>query len=326
MATQTDDATSNNGESAQTSHIDKMAEVKRNLDAKAGGDSSDFADEDKDDTTNNDDAEADNANHDDDSADDTTDDDTTDDSTDDSEDDDDNADDKQGSDFRFSQFKGDGSEEAYRKNLENAYLNSSNEAINLKNERDGYERQVNAIKEAAGKDPEFGEKLLSLLNGGNGGGSNGSGGDNSDGSKVTQDSNNPFLKNAETEWNKKSEESVKAFVDANPEVMTDPKINADVKRWMRVFSNDIYENEGRLITAGEAMEMAYRHLGLDDKRTKTQDLVDGMKKNAAPTRPQAPKKKPSKSGGDTKQFSDLTMDIASRMGISKDRLAKGSKR
>lgn len=325
MATQTDDVTSNNGESAQTSYIDKMAEVKRNLDAKAGGDSSDFVDEDKDGTTNNDDAEADNATNDDTAGDDTTDDDTTDDSTDDSEDDTTDDDKTQGSDFRFSQFKGDGTEESYRKNLENAYLNSSNEAINLKNERDGFERQVEAIKAAAGKDPEFGEKLLGYLNGGNGS-QGGSGGDKSDDSKPTQDSNNPFLKNAETEWNKKSEESVKVFVDANPEVMTDPKINADVKRWMRVFSNDIYENEGRLITAGEAMEMAYRHLGLEDKRSKTQDLVDGMKKNAAPTRPQAAKKKPSKSGGNTKQFSDLTMDIASRMGISKERLAKGSKR
>ena len=133
--------------------------------------------------------------------------------------------------------------------------------------------------------------------------------------------------NAETEWNQNNEKSIKEFVDANPEVLTDPKINADVKRWTKVYTREVYESEGRLITTGEAMKMAYRQLGLEDKAKSTQSLVDGMKKNAAPTRPQGAKKKStSKKGGETKQFSDLTLTMAEKMGMTKERLVKGTKR
>lgn len=238
---------------------------------------------------------------------------------------DDSDSDKQGSEFRFSQFKGDGTPEAYTKNLEEAYLNSSTEALRIKEENEGLTNQVNAVKAAAQKDPEFGEKLISLLKDGDikqddkdstGGFSD----------QATQTSDNPFLVNAETEWNENNEKSVKEFVDANPEVMTDPKINSDVKRWARVFTNQVYQDEKRLITTGEAMEKAYRYLGLEDKRKSNQDLVDGMKQNAAPTRPQTGKKKSSSKKTDTKQFSDLTLKIASNMGISKERLQKGTKR
>lgn len=239
--------------------------------------------------------------------------------------------DGQGSEVRFSQFKGDGSQESYVKNLENGYLESSQEGIKQRDRADGLERQVNAIKEAANKDPEFGKKLLGYLQQGNGqqGGDGGSGDDGAGGNDVTQSSKNPFLVDAETTWNAKSEESAKEFADANPEVMTDPKINKEVKRWMRVFSNEVYESEGRLMMAGEAMAKAYAYLGYENKlkSDKTQNLVDGMKQNAAPTRPQAPKKKPtSNGGGNSKQFSDLTLNLADKMGISKERLEKGSKR
>lgn len=231
---------------------------------------------------------------------------------------------------RFSQFKGDGTSEAYVKNLEDGYQNSSQEAIRLKDERDSFERQVNAIKQAAAQDKEFGARLVDLLNGnGNGdsGDSKGSGNADDLSNKASGNSDNPFLKDAETNWNKESEAEAAKFAEANPEVLTDPKINEDVKRYMRIFSNDIYEREGRLIKAGEAMKMAYRTLGLEDKSETQGDLTNGLKQHAAPTRPQAPKKKSSGSGGnDSKQFSNLTLSIAQKMGMTKERLEKGSKR
>ena len=233
--------------------------------------------------------------------------------------------DDQASDFkpRLTQFAGDGKQETYLKNLEDAYLASSQEGIKNKDLAEGAQKQVDAIKAAAAKDPEFGKQILKLLNEHNEEAAKGGAGGFSD--QATQETTNPFLKNAETEWNAKNEESVKKFIEANPEVVTDPKINADVKRWSAVFAREAYEKEGKLITTGEAMDAAYRHLGLEAKRAEEQSLVDGMKKNAAPTRPQTAKKK-SSSKKDTKQFSELTLDYAKKMGISEERLAKGSKR
>lgn len=325
MANPTNDASNDSDKSTSTDLGEAFKDLKTQYEAEENGSKAPVTEEEDDDDAA-DDAEADNANDSDDADgaadDDSNDDDDSDD--DDSDDDDDDAKGKQGSEFRFSQFKGkEGTAEEYIKNLEDGYLNSSQEAIKIKDERDGFERQVNAIKAAAGKDPEFGEKLLSLLK------DNGSNDDDSGfgDDKATQTSKNPFLVNAETEWNQSNEKSIKEFVDANPEVLTDPKINADVKRWTKVYTREVYESEGRLITTGEAMKMAYRQLGLDDKAKSTQSLVDGMKKNAAPTRPQGAKKKPtSKKGGETKQFSDLTLTMAEKMGMSKDRLVKGTKR
>lgn len=223
--------------------------------------------------------------------------------------------------FQYPQFKGDGSAESYTSNLEKAYGESTTEAIRIKDERDVYERQVNAIKEAASKDKDFEKKIVELL-AGNGGSGDDKGDDKSsgiDGKIDGSKSDNPFLRDAQTKWETESAQEAKEFADANPEVLTDPKINADVKRWMRIFSNEEYERNGRLMKSGEAMSMAYNHLGLTDKRKAEQDLADGLKGQAAPTRPSAPKKKSTSS---SKQFSDLTLGIAGKMGISRDRLEK----
>lgn len=342
MANKSDDSQGEDSNQPTLSAQERMAEVKRTLDTKAGGDSSEYVDDKKsgdgqpNPNEEEDDAKggAGDANQGDDKG--TGDDDSNDDSNT-GDDDDDNGgkgDDsnKQESKVRFTQFKGDGNPDTYLKNLEDGYLNSSQEAIRIKDEKDGFERQVNAIKEAAARDPEFGDKLLSLLKQGGQqppvGSDSKSSQDKGGDSGVSQASDNPFLKDAETKWNAENDKSAKEFTDANPEILTDPKLNSEVKRLMRVFANDVFESEGRLMLAGEAMEKAYRYLGRDVDKKQTQDLVDGMKKNAAPTRPQASSKKASTGNGgkDTKQFSGLTLDIASKMGISKDRLAKGSKR
>ena len=332
MANPTNDASNGDDKSTSTDLSEAFGDLKTQFEAEEKADKTPAGSEEEEDDDTNNDAEADDANDSDDAdgaADDDQEEDDSD-SDDDSDDDKDDAKGKQASEFRLSQFKGEkGTSEEYIKNLEDGYLNSSQEALRIKDERDGFERQVSAIKAAAGKDPEFGEKLLGLLKdsgGASGDDSQGDGGFGDD--KATQSSNNPFLVNAETEWNQKNEASIKEFVDANPEVLTDPKINAEVKRWARVYTREVYDSEKRLMTTGEAMQMAYKQLGYDDKRNSQQDLVNGMKKNAAPTRPQGAKKKSggSKSSGNTKQFSDLTLTLAEKMGMSKERLVKGTKR
>lgn len=218
--------------------------------------------------------------------------------------------------YRFTQHVGDGKPETYIKNVEDAYLNSSSEALKLKDRAEQAENQVNAIKATANADPEFGKKLLSLLND-----PDASGADGASDVPVKPVDANPFLKDAETKWTVESEKEAKEFSDANPEVILDPKINAEVKEWMRTISNQVYQKEGRLMKSGEAMEKAYKLLGYEDKRDKKNSLVDGLKDTAAPTRPQGGKKK-SASPASSKQFSNLTLDLAGKMGISKERLAK----
>jgi len=233
----------------------------------------------------------------------------------------DDDEDKGTSDVKLSQFKGDGKRGSYTKNLEQGFIDQARELDQTTERADIAERQVAAIKEAAAKDPAFGQKLVSLLNVDGSGDSGASSGADA-GADSSVDAEDPFLLNAKTEWREKNEKSTKEFVDANPEVLTDPKLNKEVKRLMKRFSDAELKDHGRLMMAGEAMEKAFAYLGLTDKRKAKQDLVEGMKGGAAPTRPQRPTKKPAKSG--TKQFSDLTLNMASQMGISKDRLVKGT--
>lgn len=228
--------------------------------------------------------------------------------------------DESDSKVRFSQFKGDGKPETYVKNLEEAYRNSSSEAVKLKDaataaetERDTFKTQVEAIKTAVAKDPEFADKVIALLD---------EAAKNPPEEKDTKttDSNNPYVKDAETKWKQENDQSAAEFAELNPEVLDDPILAAKVKKLVSEFGVSIYADEHRLAKAGELMEKAYGYLGLTVKKSEKQELVEGMKGLAAPTRKQAPKKGPKST---PKQFSSLTMDISKKMGISKDRLEKG---
>lgn len=262
--------------------------------------------------------------------DDSNDDDSADDSDNDSDQDDDDSDDDAGagkgddkSEVKLPQFKGDGKRGSYTKNIESAYIDQAQKLNELNDRAESFERQVTAIRNAAAKDPEFGTKLLSLLDVDGDGGSGGSSAGSDRGGSTTDDANeDPFLTHAKTEWKEKNNANTKEFVDNNPEVLTDPELNKKVKGLMKEFSNMELAKNGRLMMGGEAMEKAYRYLGLDVKRKNDQALADGMKGDGAPARPRRAKK-PAKSGG-TKQFSDLTLSLASKMGMSKERLVKGT--
>jgi hypothetical protein len=252
----------------------------------------------------------------DDDSDDDSDDDQDNDADDDAANDDDEEEDK--SDVKLSQFKGDGKRGSYTKNIENGYIELAQEHDETKERADLAERQVTAIRQAAAKDPEFGQKLVALLDVDGSGGS-GTGDGSGSGSGSADDAEDPFLVHAKTEWKAANDKSTSDFVKDNPEVITDPKLNKEVKRLMKRFSDAELKDNGRLMMGGEAMEKAFAYLGRDIKKKADQELKDGMKGNAAPTRPKRPVK-PSNKG--TKQFSDLTLTLASKMGRSKDYLKK----
>lgn len=230
------------------------------------------------------------------------------------------GDDKEELQVKLSQFKGDGKRGSYTKNLEQGFIDQAQKLNEANDKTELLERQVTAIRQAATKDPEFGRKLVALLDV-DGNGNSGGSSQSSDASGGSLDAEDPFLVDAKTKWKADNDKSTKEFVDANPEVLTDPELNRNVKRLMKQFSEAELRDNKRLMMGGEAMEKAFAYLGLTDKRKANQDLVDGMKGGAAPTRPTRAKKA-TKSGN--KQFSDLTLSFASKMGISQERLKKGT--
>lgn len=217
---------------------------------------------------------------------------------------------------RFSQFAGDGSDEAYLSNLEKGYQNSSAEAIRLKGDLDTANSRVDAIMRAAQSDPDLAAKLNKAINDSG----SGAGGSGSDGNPAGG-ADNPFVRNLQSEWQEKSEKEIETFIEANPEVATDPQIAADVKHWMNVFSTDAYERTGKLMTGGEAMALAYKHLGLENKLGK-QNLADGAKKTATPTRSRG---KAKKSNSSKPSFTSDQLAFAQAMGKDESWLAKNAK-
>lgn len=232
--------------------------------------------------------------------------------------DDDSETDDQAKDRRFTQFAGDGSDETYISNLEKGYQNSSQEAIRLNQELGQATGRVDAIMKAAANDPELATKLNEVLNGSSDTGGSGDDGNSGD---TDLDAQNPFVRNLQSEWQEKSQKEIDAFIDANPEVATDPTIKSDVQHWMEVFSNEHFKKTGRLMSGGEAMSAAYKHLGLENKLEK-QNLADGAKKKAAPARQRSKSKK---SSGQKPAFTEAQIAMAKSMGKDEAWLQKNAK-
>lgn len=248
------------------------------------------------------------------------DDDSSDDDADDSADDDDSGDSDDNGDAdedakskrRFKQYAGDGSDVSYISNLEKAHEASTTEALNTKSELNRVQGNLDAIISAAAADPDLAAKLKKVTEGAGSGDSQGAGD-----STATV---NPFLLDTQTKWTQKSEKEIADFIDANPEVASDPKIKADVQHWMAVFSKEHFARTKTLLSGGEAMDQAYKYLGLENKLEK-QNLGNGAKKFAAPTRPRSKSKK---SGGQKTSYTPDQIAFAKSMGKDQAWLEKNA--
>lgn len=286
------------------------------------------SDESQDDDDSDDDAGDDDSSDDDDSGDDAAGDDAdnSDDDGDDSDDsDDDDDDDAESGDKKdpksgrkFSQFAGDGSDKAYISNLEEGYKNSSAEAIRLKGEAETAQGRLDTMLRVVAADPTLSKALNDQLNGKGGSGSGGSGsGENPDGEALRD----PFLMSAQTEWQEKSEKEIQEIIDANPEIVSDPDLAGKVKHYMKLFSEDYLAQNKKLMSGGDAMIAAMKHLGIEDKRQK-QDLAQGAKKNLTPPRSRGNKAK--KSGGQKPKFTADQIAMAKAMGKDEQWLEKNA--
>lgn len=313
------DASNNSkGEGAPTGEdaIRQAVENSRNSD-ESQDDDADDSDEDDADDSDDDNSEDDAAGDDSDNSDDDSDDDA-----DDSDEDDDDAEsgDKKDSksDRKFSQFKGDGTDKAYISNLEEGYKNSSAEAIRLKGEAETAQGRLDTMLRVVAADPTLSKALNDQLNGKGGSGSGGSGGGENPDAENLRD---PFMMSAQTEWQEKSEKEIQGIIDANPEIVSDPDLAGKVKHYMKLFSEDYLTQNKKLMSGGDAMLAAMKHLGIEDKRQK-QDLAKGAKKNLTPPRSRGNKAK--KSGGQKPKFTDDQIAMAKSMGKDQAWLEKNA--
>lgn len=240
----------------------------------------------------------------------------------DNDEDDDDAGDDDGKDtksgnFRFTQFasKDDPKDQtAYVKNLEEGYQNSSQEAVRLN-------RQWTAIKQAAAADENFGKAVLSVLRG------EGLPATASDLSatkgadKDSDSSDDPLLVDLKRERQEQNEKEAEEFATNNPEVLSDPKLYAEVNQLVTEITQMEYRRSKRLISTGEALEKAFTYLGRTVKKAEKQQLTDKLKKSTAPNRSQ----KTRKPAREASKLSDLSLSMAEKMGVSKEALAKVKK-
>ena len=281
-------------------------------------DSSDTDDDD--DTSDNDDSDDDDSKDDDSSDDDDSDDSDDDDSDDDSDDDDsDNDDDDSKSGRKFAQFvnKDDDTDEAYITNLEEGYSESSAESLRLKGELDTATARNEAIMKAIAKDSKLAEAFEKAL-----GKDSKKGDDSKDDDSTPPETTDPFLKDAQTKWQKQNQSEAADFIKANPEMATDQDLRKEVTRLVRVFSQDHYKEKGELMTAGEAMRKAYAYLGKEDKSQEDSkaELAERMKRSGKSPKKGSSKKKNRKS--DSSSLTKSQIEMGAKFGYSKEKLEK----
>ena len=197
--------------------------------------------------------------------------------------DDDKKDKSQKSDRKYKQYAGDGTDTSYIQNLEEAHKNSTTEAISLKQQLNQVNGRVDAIMKAAAKDPQLAEGLNKAIKDIGDGGDDGA-------SDPTAATDNPFVRSLQAEWSEKSEKEIGDFLGEHPEAVADPEVSKDLKKWINIFSSQYYKDTNKLMSGGEAIKKAWKHLDLDTKFGK-QNLAKGAKKTVTPPRSRGSKKK-----------------------------------
>lgn len=153
---------------------------------------------------------------------------------------------------RFTQFKGDTPTE-YFKNLEDGYAQSSKEAVRLASENKDLSSQLDRVKQLIASNPELAEKIQQ-----------------GDGQSTPTVAKDPALLFAETQMKETWKRDYDAFIDAHPEVVSDPSLAEALDKKLLIAKRIVEEEEGRLVGMGEGLEMAWKLLGKDteDKQEK----------------------------------------------------------
>lgn len=214
----------------------------------------------------------------------------------------DDSDEEDAEDFkkRFTQIKGDTSDE-YLKNLEDTYAKSGTEASKLSKENKDLKAVVDRIQEAIAKDPKLAEALK---------------GADVEAQKDTKPKD-PVLAWAESERDRVWQKDYDKFLEAHPEIETDPELAEALNKKLAVIKRVTEEEEDRLVGMAEGLKAAWRLLGKDD----TQEKVRMAAKDSASKGKTVSSSKSDKSG--KVKFTDSQIEMLMNLkGVDRNKAIK----
>ena len=196
------------------------------------------------------------------------------------------------------------------KKLEDAYINSSKEAVNLNNRLKELEGQNKQILDAIARDPEIAKKLL--------------GEQGAEDLKQSRQPDNtpkdPYTRHIQSQITRKQKEQYDEFVEHHPEAVSDPDRAEKISWYLSTFGPAHLERTGEIAEMKDMLTAAYRHFGWDLADEKAEKLAAATK-SAASTTPTPKAKKPAPK----QQFTKEQVEMARKLGYSTDDLKKSIK-
>lgn len=213
----------------------------------------------------------------------------TDDESDESDDEDESEEDE---DFkpRFTQFKGKDTGE-YLKKLEDGYFNSSKEAVALAKDNKTLKETVDRMTKLIASNPDLAKELTAGT-----------------GQPAEPDttSTDPAVLWAQAEMKRQFQEEYDDFIEAHPEVETDPKLAEELDETLKLVGRIVWEKEKRQVGMGEALNKAWKLLEREDS---DEDVRIAAKDAASKSKSSSAKK-----GGEGKsKFTEAQISVAMEM-------------
>ncbi len=194
---------------------------------------------------------------------------------------------------RYTQIKGETPEE-YLPNLEDAYKNSSTEAVRLKAKVDELQAQVDNITALVANNPELAEQIKE--------------------GKAPAIQADPALLKARQDMETQNKKEYGDFVDAHPELESDPELQKQVFDTIKDFA-DVAAKKNRVLGMKEALTKAWLSLGLKDN-SKDEEVRMKLKDSAARGKSAGTSKK---SSAEKPNFSEAQINAGIQMGLGKTR-------
>ena len=195
------------------------------------------------------------------------------------------------------------------KKLEDAYINSSKEAVNLNNRLKDLEGQNKQILDAIARDPEIAKKLLGEQ-----------GAEDLKKSRDPEPPKDPYARHIQSQITRKQKEQYDEFVEQNPEAVSDPDRAEKISWYLSTFGPAHLERTGEIAEMKEMLVAAYRHFGWDLADEQADKLANAAK-TAASTTPTPKASKPAPK----QQFTKEQVEMARKLGYSTDDLKKSIK-
>jgi hypothetical protein len=193
---------------------------------------------------------------------------------------------------RYTQIKGDTAEE-YIPNLEEAYKNSSAEAVRLKQKAEDLQKQVDNISALVATNPELAEQIKE--------------------GKAPALPTDPALLRARQDMEAQNKKEYADFVDGHPELESDAELQKQVFDEIRDFA-EVAAKKNRVLGMKEALNMAYVSLGLQ-----TGSKEEAIRMKAKETAARGKSAGAAKKAKAKTEFTEAQINAGIQMGLGKTR-------